>query len=193
MVLRQDSNPRPVNRKSDALPIAPPYASLILRSMISTSNDIVLRKNVSFRVSKYYILTPFYPQTGNFGGKFWRDLEKFCVIKALPMAMLTCKLPIGSQPHESGIVNNAVMQDVKRTDHENEWHVAQMLFNKLCIVICLYVEADCENEIPAACSMPKESHFVLTVGLLSLSLSYSSSSSFYMAWQTASSMTRNRQ
>ena len=36
MVLREDSNPRPINRKSDALPIAPPVDIIRLKLLRST-------------------------------------------------------------------------------------------------------------------------------------------------------------
>ena len=61
---------------------------------ISTSNDVVLRKDVPFGVpkTKFYISSPICPQNAN----FWPILDgtKFRVKKTLTLAMLTCKLPL---------------------------------------------------------------------------------------------------
>ena len=58
--------------------------------MISTSNDVVLRKYLPFVVPEFYISTPYSPKR-KFLAKFRGDW-KFCVKKALTTAMLSCKL-----------------------------------------------------------------------------------------------------
>ena len=68
MVLRQDSNPRPINRKIKALPIAPPrhplnaggdeISELILPIQHSTKPGIYFGRGVSQRLcSLYYLMT----------------------------------------------------------------------------------------------------------------------------------------